>query len=369
MSFKSFLIASLIIHTVGLTSLYFYYNPIILSPEPVEFFEKENLPAEQAKNLKENRPISKIKKSVLRRKQREKKQNILPEKQVLTAQSEQKNLKKKETQKDPADLDFHSEDLLISTQKEALSEAKDPLPEIQEPSIETADSPIEFHLEEIKEENALSSKPPQSPPQDLADSVEVKSEASPPSEQLRPAVKLVPSDSKPIMSDSEKKLKTPPQNLEDFKNIEEQENAKKTKEAGESVDLEATALETDTSLHEQTNAESASSSPAHSIQTFQSLKQKIGNPPLFYPDFARRAGMQGTVSVLFFVTRQGLVDKIQLKSSSGHLELDNFVIRTLARYEFLPGQESWVQYQIPFVLEGKEIERLQLRQEKQELKN
>ena len=105
-----------------------------------------------------------------------------------------------------------------------------------------------------------------------------------------------------------------------------------------------------------------SSSFKQSFQPFHSLKQKLGNPSLSYPDFARREGMQGTVSVVFFVTPQGLVDQIQLESSSGHSELDNFVIRTLAQYEFFPNQDTWVRYKIPFILKGVKVDRLRLRQ-------
>ena len=96
------------------------------------------------------------------------------------------------------------------------------------------------------------------------------------------------------------------------------------------------------------------------------LAQKPGNPPLSYPYFARKLKMQGTVVLLFFVDERGLVDKIQLKSSSGHGELDNFVLRTLARYQFLENQEGWVRYKQSFILEGEEREYLRLRQEENE---
>ena len=368
MSFKFFIIASLTIHIVGLTSLYFYYNPIILSPEPVEFFEEESRPTKQVKKLKDTLSISKIKKSVLRRKQKEKKQNILPKKQGLTAQPEQKSLRTGESQSHPADLAFKNEDLLISTQKEALSEAKDPLPKMQKPSVETADSPIELHLEEIKEEDSLASKLVQTPSQNLEDFEEVTSDSLS-SEQPQPAAKRTQEASRPTRQGSMqinadfKKAEVAPQ---DESNVEGRANTHSVQTTEENSVPKVETLGTEENLHERTNAEPKSLSSTNSIKTFQSLKQKMGNPSLFYPDFARKAGMQGTVSILFFVTQQGLVDKIQLASSSGHSELDNFVIRTLARYEFLPGQESWVRHQVPFVLEGEEIERLLLRREKAE---
>ena len=82
----------------------------------------------------------------------------------------------------------------------------------------------------------------------------------------------------------------------------------------------------------------------------------MGNPSFYYPDFARRKGMQGTVSVLFFLNSQGLVDQIRLESSSGYSELDEFVLKVLARYEFFPDQEAWIRYKVRFILEGEEIE-------------
>ena len=103
------------------------------------------------------------------------------------------------------------------------------------------------------------------------------------------------------------------------------------------------------------------------VRDFSFLKQKPGNPPLSYPGFARKLKMQGTVKLLFFVDERGLVDKIQLESSSGHGELDNYVLRVLARYQFLEKQEGWVRYDQDFVLEGEEREYLRLRQEGSEV--
>ena len=107
-----------------------------------------------------------------------------------------------------------------------------------------------------------------------------------------------------------------------------------------------------------TSKQKSNNSSGKQIKNFQDLKQKMGNTSLDYPDFARRTKMEGTVSVLFFVTQQGLVEQIQLESSSGHSELDNFVLRRLSRYEFLPGQETWVRHKISFTLKGEEMEPL-----------
>ena len=98
------------------------------------------------------------------------------------------------------------------------------------------------------------------------------------------------------------------------------------------------------------------------FQDFSLLKQKTGNPPLSYPNFARKKGLQGTVSLLFFVDERGLVEKLQLESSSGHPDLDNFVLRRLSHYQFLENQKGWFRFKKTFVLKGKEPEYLRLRQ-------
>ena len=121
-------------------------------------------------------------------------------------------------------------------------------------------------------------------------------------------------------------------------------------------------------LKEQESLKNKLSRKARSdIQDFSLLKQKEGNPPLSYPDFARRLKMQGTISLLFFVDERGLVEKMQLESSSGHSALDNFVLRTLARYQFKENQKGWVRHEKTFVLEGEEEEYLRLRQQNNEL--
>ena len=107
----------------------------------------------------------------------------------------------------------------------------------------------------------------------------------------------------------------------------------------------------------------ASSSVKKASSRFKSLsqlRQKAGNPSLKYPDFARRKGQQGEIVVTFYVNSEGLSEQLQLKKSSGHLELDNFVIRHLSKYKFLD-QNQWVRFKRNFVLEGQEVERLKLR--------
>lgn len=343
MNLKSFIIASLIIHVVGAIALYFYYNPITLDPEPVEQLEEENLMEEPEQEIK-----PKIKKSFFKRKKR---------KQI-------KDTLKEEPVPEPPKT------LVI----------KKPSAPAEEPTIETEDSPVDLNLEEIKEEAvapALPEEPaiaptvPEEPvvapvvpepaieepatPENLEDFEEIEEEE----EEKEPVVTppAVPKET-PTLPEETKTEPATPENLEDYEEIEEEEEEPtKTPQAPSETEDSPTSKRIKPDIQRP-------DSPA--FRNFNSLKQKRGNPSLSYPDFARRKKMEGTVSVLFFVTPRGLVEKIQLESSSGHNELDNFVIRTLAFYEFFPGQEAWVRYKIPFILEGEEVETLRLRQNTEE---
>ena len=97
------------------------------------------------------------------------------------------------------------------------------------------------------------------------------------------------------------------------------------------------------------------------FRNFLNLKQKPDNPALSYPLKARRMKAQGSISLIFYVTADGLVEKIQIESSSGHRDLDNSVMRTFARYQFLPQQEGWVRHKVNFILKGENVEFLKLR--------
>ena len=120
---------------------------------------------------------------------------------------------------------------------------------------------------------------------------------------------------------------------------------------------------------ENLNKENEAQNLGKKIIDFSLLERKQGNPPLSYPVFARKLKMQGRVSVLFFVDERGLVDKLQLEKSSGHSDLDNFVLRALARQRFSENQTGWVRYDKTFVLKGEEKEYGRLRQEDSEFSN
>ena len=313
MNLKSFLIASLIIHIIGGVAIYFYYNPITLSsPKPVQMVE-ENLKKKPTETkLKEPDPIMKTKTSVFKGEKRINQQpSSSSNNQSLTDETLQAEFEQEKPQISD-DLDSKKAEEFVAEQQEDLSENKTPFSDVsEEPFRETEESPVELHLEEMKEDSEPSQQA-ESIPQNMEDFEEV--------ETANPEIAKQNQTQKALVA----------------KNLQESQPFNKMKE---------------------TSNFSSNISKKIQIQAFHSLKQKMGNPSLTYPDFARRAGMQGTVSILFFVNQQGLVDKIQLESSSGHSNLDNFVIRTLARYEFLTNQETWVRYKMPFILKGEEIER------------
>ncbi len=421
MNLKSFLTASLIIHIIGGLALYFYYNPITLSPQPIQQLEEnqeaeelaEILPAAESADPPKKQPAPWLKKQ----------------------SSAVSGLSKKKIST-PADILKNKEDLTLKRQKRSSKGPELSAGGSQEPFRETEDSPVDLQLEEITEDdgpvplnksagqssnrskeggedNPSGQNPPLKTqaaqnalpaPLNLEDFEEVET-APPQTNRQNPPLKTQAAQNAlpapPNLEDFEEVETAPPQtnrqnpllktqaaqnalpappNLEDFEEVEtappqtnRQNPPLKTQAAQnalpappnledfEEVETAPPQTNRQNQIPKEPSPSAGNVGKDSSIQKFQNLPQKLGNPPLTYPDFARRAKMQGTVSVLFFVNKQGLVDKIQLESSSGHSELDNFVIRTLARYEFLVRQETWVRYKIPFILEGAEIERLKLR--------
>ena len=295
---------------------------------------------------------------------------------------------------------------LTAVQKTALPKAKNSSTKIKKPIVKDVDSPINPNLQKIKTKNEtlkpVNTNPSPATTENISQNKNQKEKST---IQTKEGHKQV-TDSQKLKEDLEQVALTPEEIEEDFEQVEltpkeiEEDfeqvelTPKKIEEDFEQIELTPKEIEenfeqieltpeesrknsieiekqktsknlptTSTISEKNTKAKKESSSSTNQIKKFSNLKQKLGNTSLFYPDFARRAKMQGTVSVLFFVTKQGLVEQIQLESSSGHSKLDNFVLQTMARYEFFPNQESWVRHKIPFVLKGEEVERLKLRRE------
>jgi|AMWB02.1.fsa_nt_gi protein TonB len=70
---------------------------------------------------------------------------------------------------------------------------------------------------------------------------------------------------------------------------------------------------------------------------------------LVYPPRARKMGWTGRVVVCFQVLKNGRVDNIRIKDSSGHEILDRNVIDTIREVEPFPRPPEWVEISMPII--------------------
>jgi periplasmic protein TonB len=84
----------------------------------------------------------------------------------------------------------------------------------------------------------------------------------------------------------------------------------------------------------------------------------LDNPPPSYPALSRRAHEQGRVVLRVLVNPGGRADNIEIRSSSGHLRLDEAARDTVRRWRFVPAKRgdepvpAWVLIPVSFSLEG-----------------
>ena len=75
---------------------------------------------------------------------------------------------------------------------------------------------------------------------------------------------------------------------------------------------------------------------------------------LFYPDEARRQGMEGTAHLRVLVNSSGLAEQVSIAQTSGNLILDSAALRTAATFKFSPAVSGgrsvpvWVMVPIEF---------------------
>ncbi len=62
----------------------------------------------------------------------------------------------------------------------------------------------------------------------------------------------------------------------------------------------------------------------------------LDNPAPVYPAVSRRIGEQGRVILRVLVSPTGLAEEVQVRSSSGHVRLDEAARTTVARWRFVP---------------------------------
>lgn len=70
---------------------------------------------------------------------------------------------------------------------------------------------------------------------------------------------------------------------------------------------------------------------------------------LSYPPRARKMGWTGRVVVCFQVLKNGRVDKVRIKNSSGYEILDSNVVDTIHEVEPFPRPPEWVELSMPII--------------------
>jgi len=94
------------------------------------------------------------------------------------------------------------------------------------------------------------------------------------------------------------------------------------------------------------------------IATLNVTPAYLRNPGPRYPDAARRAGEQGTVTLRVLVTREGLPARVTVEKSSGSAHLDHAALEAVKAWRFTPARqgaervESWMLVPVVFRLEG-----------------
>ncbi|MGI9548784.1 MAG: TonB family protein [Bdellovibrionales bacterium] len=382
---KKFIYISVLVHLIGGVILYFNHRKTE-APKPVESLgpkeetlvekdlEKNNfLSKNQAGNKQDSKPQAPTKSKKVFSQWRK---NSKPKSNDLEFSNQDLRGKKAASPKEPP-LDENLEDSSLSKKgrfsplKEA-QKARDALENIKNKALEKKEDLFEElsfdkegsqKKEPIKNLEAKSSKKP-------------KEDASLEDTAKDSSNKLTPKEAKETTSENNKKDSTP---KEDAKPSSEN-NIEGSSEGAPEAAKESLEKPTEDSILEEDGNDSSKKPKAPSKQdakisfekiksselpkgfkNFFKMKQRRGNPPIAYPDFARRNKMEGQIILHYFISKEGIVNEISLRQSSGYSELDKYVLKLLALYEFLPDQETWVEHRLNFVLQGEQADRLQLR--------
>lgn len=101
-----------------------------------------------------------------------------------------------------------------------------------------------------------------------------------------------------------------------------------------------------------TTAGNSGAAAGGAIRDADSLMEQPGNARPAYPEEDQRAGRQGVVVFDAMVTKDGSVQGIQLRQSSGASSLDASAYEAFRKHHYLPGQEGMVRKKFQFVLNG-----------------
>lgn len=106
----------------------------------------------------------------------------------------------------------------------------------------------------------------------------------------------------------------------------------------------------------QTQTSSAPSTGAQTqiavTQNYTGLKQLAGNQPPSYSREMRIKKLQGRGQLIYYVTKEGRVSKLQLTRSTGSDALDRAAVEAFSKYRFVPGQEGYTLHDFEFSLKG-----------------
>ena len=112
---------------------------------------------------------------------------------------------------------------------------------------------------------------------------------------------------------------------------------------GSDVDASATAIGAASGIGSQSEG---------IVRRLEDLKQKPGNPRPSYDVADRMNGMQGTIIINAYVTKEGNLTLFRLIQSTGHRNLDRKSLAALKQWKFYPGQEGWVELPFKWDLKG-----------------
>lgn len=170
-----------------------------------------------------------------------------------------------------------------------------------------------------------------------------------------PTEEIIPEVTKEIIheDDFSEAAPTPPaQETQVTQDTQEIQEIKDTNVQNEVVtDTEAA---TSTIGAESIGTESITEAPVKVTQSYLELKQLSGNKPPIYPRELRLKKEQGRGQLIYYVTNDGLVSRLQLTQSTGSSELDSAAINAFSKYKFVPGQSGYTVHDFEFSLKGPE---------------
>ena len=176
----------------------------------------------------------------------------------------------------------------------------------------------------------------------------------------KPAVETEPESMNPQIEDTDAVAVAEAPATVETQEVKPQEEAPKfipvkekvSAEADEDAEVKTEASQNPAPTHEPaTSGQKGGESKTEAV-SYLDLTQYSGNKPPVYPMSARKDSRQGSVDLLYRVTKEGRVAEVQVHKSSGHPDLDEAAVKAVAKYKFVPGQDGWAKQPVIFTLKG-----------------